>query len=87
MYRSIAQSYVDFKSAYKKFEANKENADANKDAFEVADKQFELGAMNMADYLNTKNSYIRAQADYTQAKYELVFRRKVMDFYLGKPLY
>ncbi len=87
LYRSIAQSYVDFKSAYKKFEANKENADANKEAFEVADKQFELGAMNMADYLNTKNSYIRAQADYTQAKYELVFRRKVMDFYLGKPLY
>ncbi|MDP1728155.1 MAG: TolC family protein [Bacteroidota bacterium] len=87
LYRSIAQSYVDFKSAYKKFDANKENIDANKEAFDVADKQFELGAMNMADYLNTKNSYIRAEADYTQAKYELLFRRKVLDFYLGKSLY
>ncbi|OYU95458.1 MAG: hypothetical protein CFE21_09960 [Bacteroidetes bacterium B1(2017)] len=87
LYRSIAQSYVDFKSAYKKFAANQENLDANKEAFDVADKQFELGGMSMADYLNTKNSYIRAQADYTQAKYELVFRRKVLDFYSGKSLY
>ncbi len=87
LYRNIAQSYVDFKSAYKKFAANAENLAANKEAFEVADKQFELGGMSMADYLNTKNSYISAQANYTQAKYELVFRRKVLDFYEGKLLY
>jgi outer membrane protein len=43
--------------------------------------------MNMADYLNTKNSLIRAEADFTQAKYELIFRRKVLDFYAGKALY
>lgn len=87
LYRNIAQAYVDFKSAYKRFESNKENLEANKEAFDVADKQFELGAMNLADYLNTKNSYIRAEADFTQAKYELVFRRKTLDFYIGKPLF
>ncbi|MCF8254844.1 MAG: TolC family protein [Bacteroidia bacterium] len=87
LYRSISQSYVDFKSSFKKFDANKENLEANKEAFDVAEKQFDLGGMNMADYLNTKNGYIRAEADFTQAKYELVFRRKVLDFYLGKPLY
>jgi len=87
LYRSIAQAYVDFKSSYKRFESNQENLAANKEAFDVADKQFELGGMNLADYLNTKNSYIRAEADYTQAKYELVFRRKTLDFYLGKPLF
>jgi len=87
LYRSISQSYVDFKSAFKRYEANQENLAANKEAFEVSEKQFELGGMNMADYLNSKNGYIRAQADFTQAKYELVFRRKVLDFYMGKPLY
>ncbi len=87
LYRNIAQSYVDFKSAYKKFAANAENLAANKEAYDVADKQFELGGMSMADYLNTKNSYISAQANYTQAKFELVFRRKVLDFYEGKLLY
>jgi outer membrane protein len=87
LYRTISQAYVDFKTAYKRFEANQENLEANKEAYDVSDKQFELGAMNLADYLNTKNSYIRAQSDFTQAKYELVFRRKTLDFYLSKPLY
>lgn len=87
LYRSISQSYVDFKSAYKRYEANRENLEANKEAFDMAEKQFELGGMNLADYLNSKNGYIRAESDFTQAKYELVFRRKVLDFYLGKPLY
>jgi outer membrane protein len=87
LYRSIAQSYVDFKSSFKRYQANEENLLANKESYEVAEKQFELGGMSIADYLNTKNGYIRADADFTQAKYELVFRRKVLDFYLGKPLY
>lgn len=87
LYRSIAQAYVDFKTAFKRFESNQENLEANKEAFDVAEKQFELGAMNLADYLNTKNSYIRAEADFTQAKYELVFRRKTLDFYIGIPLF
>lgn len=87
LYRTISQAYVDFKSSYQRFQANTENLEANKEAFDMAEKQFELGAMNLADYLNTKNSYIRAEADYTQARYELVFRRKTLDFYQGKPLY
>jgi outer membrane protein len=87
LYRSIAQSYVDFKASFKRFDANKINLEANKEAFEISEKQFELGGLSIADYLNSKNAYIRAEADYTQAKYELVFRRKVLDFYLGKPLY
>ncbi|MCG9879119.1 MAG: TolC family protein, partial [Bacteroidia bacterium] len=58
-----------------------------KEAFEISEKQFELGGLNLADYLNSKNSFIRAEADFTQAKYELIFRRKVLDFYLGVPLY
>jgi outer membrane protein len=87
LFRSISQSYTNFKSSRKKYEANQTNLEANKEAFDLADKQFELGAMNTADYLNSKNSLIRAEADFTQAKYELIFRRKVLDFYSGKELY
>lgn len=87
LYRSITVAYNDFKAAFKRFDSNKNNLEANKEAFDVADKQFELGAINIVEYLNTKNNFIRAEADFAQAKYELIFRRKVLDFYLGKSLY
>lgn len=86
LYKSITQSHQDFKAAQKKFEANENSFEANKESFMVAESQFTLGAISTTDYLNIKNEYLKAQASYVQAKYELVFRRKVLDFYLGKPL-
>lgn len=87
LYRTITLAYNDFKAAYKRFESAKLNYDANKESFEMAEKQFDLGALNIVEYLNAKNSFIRAEADLAQAKYELLFRRKVLDFYTGNKLY
>lgn len=87
VFRNISQAHTSMLAARKRFESNEANYAANKEAFELAEKQFELGALNMADYLNTKNSFIRAEAEFTQARYELIFRRKVLDFYIGNPLY
>lgn len=87
LYRTIATAVNDFKAAHKRYLANVQNFEANQEAFQLGEKQFELGALNIIEYLNTKNNLIRAEADLTQAKYELVFRRKVLDFYLGRPLY
>jgi len=86
-YKSINQAYLDFKSAYKKHEANQNNLDANRESAALAEAQFNLGAIGTNDYLQTRNAYLQAETNYLQAKYELMFRRKVLDFYLGKSLY
>jgi outer membrane protein len=87
LYRTITLAYNDFKAAYKRFESTKLNYEANREAFEVAEKQFDLGAINIVEYLNIKNNFIRTETDLAQAKYELLFRRKVLDFYTGNKLY
>lgn len=87
VYKNVYQAYLDFKSAQKRFEANQTNYEANKEAYEVAQAQFDLGALNTADYLNTKNQFLQAETNLLQARYELIFRKKVIDFYSGKPLY
>lgn len=86
-YKTINQAYLDFKSALKKYEFNVQNLDANKESAALAEAQFGLGALGMNDYLQTRNAYLQAETNYLQAKYELQFRRIVLDFYLGKPLY
>jgi len=87
LYQTITIAYTNFKAALKRTESTKQNYDANKEAFDQAEKQFEFGAINIIDYLNIKNSFMRAETDYTSAKFELLFRRKVLDFYLKKPLF
>lgn len=86
VYKNVNQSYLNFKNAIKRYEASQETMDANKEAYEISEKQFELGALNIGDYISSKNSFNKSQNDYLQAKYEVVFRRKVLDFYEGKPL-
>ncbi|MCF8429360.1 MAG: TolC family protein [Bacteroidia bacterium] len=86
LFKSINSSYLNFKNAQLRHDAALQSVEANKEAVDISEKQYELGGLSLTDYLASKNSYIKAQTDYLQAKYELVFRKKVLDFYSGKPL-
>jgi outer membrane protein len=87
VYKNINQAYLDFKSSQKKYESNRNNFEANREAMDLAETQFSLGGLNTSDFIVTKTQYLQAETSLVQAKYELLFRRKVLDFYLGKPLY
>ena len=87
VYKNVNQAYLDFQSAQKRYAASYDNFDANKESLSLAETQFTLGALNTTDYITVKNQYLQAETSLLQAKYELLFRRKVLDFYLGKPLY
>jgi len=86
LFKSINSAYLNFKNAQLRHNASLISLEANKEALDISEKQYELGGLSLTDYLASKNSYIRAQTDYYQAKYELVFRKKVLDFYSGKPI-
>ncbi|MES2779168.1 MAG: TolC family protein [Bacteroidota bacterium] len=87
LYKNVNQAYLDFKSSQKRYESNQNNYDANKEALTLAESQFNLGALSTADFIVTKSQYLQAETNLVQSKYELLFRRKVLDFYLGKGLY
>lgn len=86
LFKSINSAFLNFKNAQLRHDAALQSIDANKESVDISEKQYELGGLSLTDYLASKNSYIKAQTDYLQAKYELVFRKKVLDFYSGKPL-
>jgi outer membrane protein len=87
LYKNVNQAYLDFKSSQKKYESNVNNYLANKEAMDLAEAQFSLGALNTSDFIVSKTQFLQAETNLVQAKYELLFRRKVLDFYLGKPLF
>jgi len=86
IYKNIVQAHNDFRSALANYGAGKKNFDANKEALDFAQKQFDLGALGVSDYLLSKNNFIKAESDFLQAKYELIFRRQILNFYKGKSL-
>ena len=60
--------------------------DAQELSFEYAQQRYNLGVTNSFDFEQVKNRLVNAQATLTRAKYNFVFRTKVLEFYYGIPL-
>jgi outer membrane protein len=86
LYKTIQQAYADATASMNKYTASQKSVDAYKEAFKYAEQKFDVGLSNTLDYNDAKNKYAKAQSELLQAKYEYVFRMKVLDFYLGKPI-
>jgi len=86
VYRTITQATTDLKAAKVRYAAAKNSYEATGVSFRNAEQRFNVGAMNFTDYSVAKNNHMRAETTMLQARYELIFRMKVVDFYNGKPI-
>lgn len=86
LFKTIQQAYADATAALNKYTASEKSVEAYKESFKYAEQKFEVGLSNTLDYNDAKNKYAKAESELLQAKYEYVFRMKVLDFYLGKPI-
>jgi outer membrane protein len=73
-------------SSIEKYKAAKRADDAARRALEFARKRYELGLTSTVDLLVTQNQEYTAAANLVSAKYDLIFKLKVIDYYLGKEL-
>ena len=84
--RTILQAYTDANGALKKFNATEKSVIALKESFKYVEQRYNVGAANSVDYNTQKNNVTNAEAQLLQAKYEYIFKAKVLDFYLGKEI-
>ncbi len=84
--KSVEQTYTDLKSAMKKYEATQDQLSAAEASYRTSDRKFEVGLLDATSFLIEKNNYYKAQSNLLQAKYDFIFKRKILDFYLGNPI-
>ena len=84
--QEVYSAYFDANAAIKKYYASKKAADAAERALRFAEKRYDLGLMNTIELLTTQNTNFKAQADAASSKYDLYFKLKVIDYYLGNQI-
>lgn len=84
--QNIQTSYFDVNSAYQTFTSAKELVESTELSYEFAQKSFTAGKINIYDLNTARNNYFNALSQMLQAKYSFLFRLKILDFYIGKPL-
>jgi outer membrane protein len=84
--QSIEQAYITMLNASKSYIAATAQVDALERSFVAAESRYSQGASNFVDYNLAKTNLDRALANEIQAKYDYLFRLKILDFYQNKPL-
>ena len=80
---TINQAYNDAEGAYKLYLASQKTLKARKEAYIMAEKQFEAGTLNSYDFIQIKQRYEIAGSDNVRAKYDYIFKLKILEFYFG----
>lgn len=86
LYKNIAQAYANAKASLDKYNATKLSVDAANESFKYAQQKFNAGVISAFDFSTSKNRLYAAESNLLQAKYDYVFKLKVLDYYQGKPL-
>ncbi len=84
--QNVEQAYYTMLNAAKRFQATSNQVQSLDLAFKAAESRFNAGAINSLDYNIAKTNLDRARGNLIQAKYDYVFRTKILDFYQNKPL-
>lgn len=80
---SIEQAYVNMKSAEESYKTLLEQVISYTESFRAAEVRFNSGVGNSIDYLTAKNNLDRANTNFISAKFDLILRGKILDYYQG----
>lgn len=84
--QTIQQAYLDAKLAAKTYEASQVSLEAQKEAFKNAQTSYDYGSMNQFDFDQVRNRLVNAEGAMIRAKYDYIFKTKVLKFYYGESI-
>jgi len=83
---NIQRAFTDAQAAFKAYEASKKSLTSQELAFNNSKERYNIGSMTSFELEQARIRLINAQASLINAKYDFVFKTKVLDFYMGKSL-
>lgn len=83
---NVQEAYFNVNTSYQAYEAAKESVRSNELSADFAQRSFDAGVLNIYDLNIARNNLVVAKSQMVQAKYNFIFRLKVLDFYAGIPL-
>ena len=83
---NIQRAYTDARAALKTFVASNKSLKARKLSFNNARERYDIGALNAFELDQNRVQLVNAEANLINAKFDFVFKTKVLDFYMGNKI-
>jgi outer membrane protein len=82
----IMQAVLDLNAADKQYQSARQTFEANREALNVTQQRYDVGLVNSLDYNTAVTNFNKSQNDMIQAQYSVIFRSKIIDYYLGNTI-
>ena len=86
LYKEIQQAYYNAVNAESKYQSSQVADEAAEASFKLMKEKYMYGKANATEYNEARTNWMKAVSDCVQAKYDYLFRTKILDFYKGIPL-
>lgn len=84
---NVYQAYTDAQGAFKAYEAAIVAEEAQEQAYDYSKERFEVGIINSFEFSQALLRYENAQSEAIRAKYDYIFKLKLLELYFGISLY
>lgn len=84
--QNVETAYNDAFAASKTYSSSLKQVQAREEAFRMTKQRFEIGAANFVEYQVAENDLFQAKSDLARAKYDFIFKKRLLDFYQGKTI-
>lgn len=86
LYKEIQQAYYNALAAEAKYRSSQTATDAAEASFQLMSEKYANGKATATEYNEMRTNWMKALSDHIQARYDYLFRSKILDFYKGIPL-
>nr|WP_303775351.1 TolC family protein [Bacteroides intestinalis] len=86
LYKEIQQAWYTALASESKYTSSSTATNASAESFKLMSEKYDNGKATAVEYNEAKQNLMKAQSDELQAKYEYLFRTKILDFYKGIPI-
>ncbi len=86
LYKEIQQAHQSATAAQARYGSTGQAYEAALAAYEAAQLRYEVGRSSVYEFAEAQMSLFSSRSEQVQAKYEYLFRTKILDFYRGEPI-
>ena len=80
----VRQSYLDYLTMEKSLDVTEKQFISAEQALNAEQERYNVGAATLVELSQARASFVQAQSDQNKAKFDFIFQKKLIEYYLGK---
>jgi len=86
LYKEIQQAYQSALAAQSRYVSTEKAYEAAQEAYRYAEERYDLRMLSAYDFNEARTKLTTTLSEQVQAKYDFIFRSKILDFYMGEQI-